>query len=191
MKNGQGKILNLFFQNPDEKYYVRQIARIIEQDLSKTRRSLLVLLNSKFLLDEYTDGNRYFKLNKNHPLLEEVKAILSKTLGIEAKIKELIDSLENTEAIEVALIYGSIAKKSESIDSDVDLLIIGDGINQSNLLKKVPAFELELNRKINYQVYSPDEFKRKVENRNPFITNILNEPHIIIKQSEWMKSLTD
>ncbi|MBU4421352.1 nucleotidyltransferase domain-containing protein [Candidatus Parcubacteria bacterium] len=177
LKNGKGKILHLFFKNPDREFYLREIARELKQEPGFFQAPLNALVKEGLLIDERKANLRFFKLNKNHPLYEEIKKIVSKTLGMEAKLKELAEGLEK---IEYAFIFGSIAKNQEYSESDIDLLLIGEA-NQDFLIEKIRPLEEDLNREVNYHIYSKEEIIKKLEENNDFITRIFNEPKIILK----------
>ena len=181
LKNGQGKILHLFFKDPDKEYFLREIARELGQEPGFFQASLDILVSDGLLVDERRANLRFFKLNKNHPLYEEIKRIISKTLGIEAKLKELVGSLEG---VECAFIFGSIAKSREYSKSDIDLLLIGEA-KEDPLIEKVKPIEEELKREVNYHIYSKEEFIKKVQEKNDFITRILSEPIIILKGTPY------
>jgi len=177
LKNGKGEILNLFFKDEEKEYFLREIARILQRDASATQRYLEALIDEGILKDERKGNLRFFKLNKNYPLYEEIKKIISKTLGLEYKVKRLI---ENLKQIEYAFIYGSIAKNEEYSESDIDLLLIGKA-DQDVLIKKINKLEEELGREINYQLFAKEQLIKKLKNKEPFFIRIFNEPIIILK----------
>lgn len=177
LKNGKGKILHLLFKDPDREYYLREIAEELKQEPGAIQYSLETLMKDGILIDERRANLRFFKLNKNHSLYEEIKKIISKTLGMEAKLKEFLSEFSG---IEYAFIFGSIAKSREYSESDIDLLLIGD-VDQNFLIEKIRPLEEELRREINYHIYSKEEVIKKLEKGNDFITRIFSESKIILK----------
>jgi uncharacterized protein len=177
LKNGTGKILQLFFQNPEKEYYFREIGKYLEQEPGSLQRYLDNLVNEGILIDEYRANLRYFRLNQKHFLYEELKSMVSKTIGMEAKLKKLI---EGTKGVEYAFIFGSIPKNQECGQSDIDVMLIGRA-DQDQLINKISLLEDELGREINYHVYSKEETIRKINENNDFLVRIFNEPKIILK----------
>lgn len=177
LKNVSGKILKLFFLDPDKEYYLRKIAAHLGQEPGVFQYNLDKLVKEGILADERKGNLRYFRLNKNYPLYEEIKKIVSKTLGIEAKLKELVSSFNG---IECAFIFGSIAKNTENSSSDIDLMLIGNA-DQDVLTNKITEAENELGREINYHLFGKDEITGKVKNKNDFLLNIFNNPIIKLK----------
>jgi len=177
LNKNQGQILNLFFKDPDKEYHLRGIARHLGKEPGYFQKAINNLVKAGILKDERKANLRFFKLNKGYPLYEEIKKIVSKTLGIEAKLKDLANSLKG---IKCAFIFGSIAKGKEYSESDIDLMLIGE-VDQDDLTKKVSQLENELNREINYHIISQQELVDKISNKNSFIGRILNEAKIILK----------
>ncbi len=177
LKNGKGEILNLFFKNPDGEYYLREIAKNLNKEPAHYQRHLDSLVKDGILQDERKGNLRFFKLNKNHPIYKELKSIISKTMGAEGRIKEIVNSLDGVEA---AFIFGSMAKGNENILSDVDLMLIGS-VDQDKLIEMVSKTEAALGREINYHIFTKKEILKKINTGDGFFINIFSEPKIILK----------
>jgi len=141
LKNNQGKILQIFFDDPQKEYYLREIAKILKKEPGHYQRYLDELVEDGILRDERRVKMRFFKLNKDYPLYEELKSMVSKTVGLEKQLKNLVNQL----SVSQAFIFGSFASGQEKAASDVDLLLIG-GVDQDLLTAKISALEEELGR---------------------------------------------
>ena len=118
----RSKVLNLFFMNPKNKYYLRQIESITKLSISSIQNEVKNLLQLN-ILSTYKDGNRcYFELNNNHYLYNELKSIIIKTSGIAETLKRLLE--DKNKDIKFAFIYGSYAKGTETITSDIDITLV-------------------------------------------------------------------
>lgn len=177
LKNSKGEILKLFFQDPDCEYYWREISKKLNQEPGSFQTAIKYLVKEGILKDERRANLRYFRLNKEYPLYEEIKKIVSKTVGLEAKLKELI---QNFNTVEYAFVFGSIAKDQEYGGSDIDLMLIGEA-DQDDLINKINPIEEELKRQINFHIYSKEEIIRKLKESNDFITRVFNEPKISLR----------
>jgi len=178
LKNSKGDILNLFFQDTEKEYYLREIAKLLDKEPSSVQQALEYLIKEKILLDERKGNLRFFKLNKNHPLYEEIKRILRKTLGLEAQLKELVAKLPD---IESAFIFGSFAKGREYGGSDIDLMLIGQA-DEDKLIEEIKPIEEKLKREINYQVFTKSEIKNHLlSGKDGFIALVFQEPKILLK----------
>ncbi len=181
LKRGEGEIIQLFLKNPEKEYYFREIAKNLNKEPSHYQKYLDNLVEDKILLDERRGNMRFFKLNKDHPLYEEIKSIVSKTIGLEAEIKKLVDNLNN---VEYAFIFGSIAKGLENVNSDVDLILIGS-IDQNSLTAMISSAEKKISREINYHIYSSREIIKKLKEKDEFISNIFSSPIIKLKGNPY------
>ncbi len=177
LKNGGGEILKLFFKDTEKEYYFREISKILNKEPSYYQKYLDRLVEDRILLDNRRGNMRFFRLNKEHPLYEEIKSIVSKTVGLENELKEMVDKLCG---VECAFIFGSIAKGKENSNSDVDLMLIGD-VDQNIFTPLLSSVESKISREINYHIYSREEIIKKIKERDSFISNIFLSPIIKLK----------
>ena len=173
-------LLTLFFTNPSQKYYLRELERILGYSAGSIRRELLKFQKDSLFNTEKVGNLLYYSLNTKHPLFKELKSIVSKTAGIEGSLKRILSSVKQ---IEIAFIYGSFAAKKEKPSSDIDLMIIGDP-NISSLNEKIASLETRLKREINLTVYSLEEYKAKRKAKRGFITELLKNPKIMLIDEE-------
>jgi predicted nucleotidyltransferase len=165
------ELLNLYFTNPEKKYYLRELERILDFSVGNIRRELIQLKNTGLFLVENKGNLTYYYLNKSYPLLPEIKSIILKTAGAPGELKE---SLKKVEGVECAFIYGSFAKGGEKESSDIDLLIIGK-IDEGKLIDKIKILEKKLQREINLTLYEKSDFIKKKKEGNPFILEVIKE----------------
>lgn len=162
-------ILKKFLSNPDEKYYVRQLAVILDSSVGTIHRELIKFEKSGILKSENVGNLRFFYINKRNPLFAELKQMVFKTEGVKGRMEI---ELERVKGIKAAFLYGSFAKEEERGDSDIDLFLVGD-IDENELIPKISVLEGEFNREINYTVYTPEELKKEKKNKNSFILEVL------------------
>src|SRR4030065_1392410 len=116
------ELFRLYFTNPDQEYYLRELERILRAPVSMIRKELTRLEEDGLFLSRKKGNLTYYLLNQSYPLFEELKSIVFKTIGIQGLLREMLGKMKG---IEVALIYGSFAKREESAQSDIDLLVVG------------------------------------------------------------------
>jgi len=122
----------------------------------------------------------YYRLNTTHPLFEELKSIVSKTVGVEGSLRKELSSVKG---IKTAFIYGSFAAKREKSGSDIDLMIIGNP-DSSVLNEKIAGLEKKLQREINVTTYSPEEYKYRRKAKSGFILDVVKNPKILLAGAE-------
>lgn len=169
-------LLTLYFTNPDKKYYLRELERILNHSVANIRRELINLESTGLFRSENKGNQVYYYLNQSYLLFDELKSIIFKTLGI---VRLLHDVLIKFKDIRHAFIYGSFAKGEQREDSDIDLMIIGQ-VNEDELIDKLNNLEKRLQREINYTIYNKEEFNQKKEKGNSFILDIIQGDKIIL-----------
>lgn len=174
-------ILALFLTHPNEEFYQSHIAESSGCALIQTQRALK-RLEETGLINKIKSGNRsYYKANQQHPAFEDIKKALYKTVLFGDLLKEALAPIKNK--IQLSFIYGSLARGTESSESDIDLFIIGD-LGIRDIAGILSAVGDELGREINPVVYSEKEFKKKIKEGNPFIQEVLNNPKIWLNGEE-------
>jgi len=173
-------LFQLYFTNPEDSYYLRELERIFDIPVSILRKELMRLEEEGVFISEKKGNLLYYRLNQVYPLFEELKNIVRKTIGIEGLLK---DAIYDIEGIAAAFIYGSFAKGKEKAKSDVDLCIIGS-IDEDRLISKINAIERSIKREINYTLFTMGEFKKKKKSKDGFILDLIDSKKIMLKGKE-------
>ena len=171
------KLMLYFFANSEVSLYVREIAQILDIDAGNLSRELSRLERMGVFTSKTRGNQKYYSINKAYSLYSELRSIVFKTIGIEGGLRSIWNGLEG---ISCAFIYGSFAEGKEHPESDIDLLVVGK-IDEDRLIKRIDAFEKELGREINYNIYPPLEFKRRIKKRDSFIANVVKRKKIMLQ----------
>ena len=116
------KVFRLYFSQANRRYYLRELERLLDEPVGNIRRELLRWSKAGLFLRDKVGNLTYYLLNTSFPLYEELKAIVSKTIG-KYILKE---GLKTIRSIGVAIIYGSVASGEDTGNSDIDILLIGN-----------------------------------------------------------------
>jgi predicted nucleotidyltransferase len=81
------------------------------------------------------------------------------------------------------LIYGSVAKRIDTSESDVDLLIVADELTLEEVYTALSTAEQVLDRKVNPTLYTSEEFNRRRARGHSFLKRVLEGPVIILSGS--------
>ena len=171
------KLMLYFFANSEVSLYVREIAQILDIDAGNLSKELFRLEKMGVFTSKMRGNQKYYSINKAYSLYSELRSIVFKTIGIEGGLRSILNSLEG---VSCAFIYGSFAEGKEHPESDIDLLVVGK-TDEDKFIKRIDAFEKELGREINYNIYPPLEFKRRIEKNDSFITNVVKRKKIMLK----------
>ena len=102
---------------------------------------------------------------------------MRKTCGLPAQIKAALS--EHAGRIRFATLYGSMAKGLNHAGSDVDLLLVGDLSLEQALAAIVPV-EARIGREISVRIYSAQDFRKRREQGESFLANVLAGPHTVL-----------
>ena len=122
----RAKLLNLFFGNSDKSFYVREITRVIEEQINSVRRELLNLESIGVIKNETYDNKVYYSANMKHPYAHALVEIFSKKVDV-SKDKDVRQGTwdEFTKPIRKYLSALMLTNR-EPGQEGVDLLIVGD-----------------------------------------------------------------
>jgi predicted nucleotidyltransferase len=170
-------ILALLFGHTDESFYLRQITRITGIGMGSVQRELKALVAARIIKQKPKGRQVYFQANPDNPVFNELKSLIIKTVGIGDLLRAALAPL--AERIDLAFIYGSIARGSERKISDVDVLIIGN-VSFSEIVSVLSQTQETLNREINPTVYPRDEFILKAHAGHHFVKTVLDGEKIFL-----------
>jgi len=171
------KLLTYSFTHPDEQYYVRELASLIDDDPGNLSRELRKIEEEGIFISSKKGNVKFYSLNRHHPLFNELKAIIFKTEGVEGSIRNLVSGYKG---ISLAFIHGSYAKNKEKSSSDIDLIVVGT-FSVNKFTSEVRKLESKLNREINFTHYDIKEFTKKRKKKDDFLDIVLKDKMIILK----------
>jgi uncharacterized protein len=171
------KVLGLLYGHPDETFHLRHVARRTGQALGAVQRELAQLTAVGILEREQLGNQAHFRANPRCPIYAELKALVTKTIGAAAVLREAL--LPLGERIRLAFLFGSLARGEQRRESDIDVIVVGD-LSFDELSQAVTLAERRLARPVNPMLYSPAEFERKRVEGNHFLTRVLDEPKIML-----------
>ncbi len=169
-------ILRLFFTHPENRYYVRQIARELRRDISGIKRELDNLEKAGLLVSEKVGNLRYYAVNKSSAIYSEIKGIIRKTVGAQATLSA---SLVNLSGLRQAWLYSTNSHPPGEGLGAILLLIVG-GVDLTELNETITRLEAELGREINYTVFDEGEFQRRRAEADPFLTELLGGRNVLL-----------
>ncbi len=175
----RAEIFRLLFDGRKQELHIRAIERRSTASFASIRQELKKISRLE-LVSSRRDGNRlYFKANALHPLYPALLELVSKTVGFTALLQEALDVPE----IQLAFVFGSLARNEERARSDIDLLVIGDtGLRKLSSL--LSGLESKIGREINPHTYSKDEFRERKIAEDHFVLKVLKDSKIFIIGTE-------
>jgi predicted nucleotidyltransferase len=171
------RVLGLLLLQPDESLHGREIARRTGLPAGTLTRELKRLAGVGLLTQEKRGNQTLYRANRASPIFAELSGILRKTSGLADMVAEALASL--SDEIDVAFIFGSVARGAESAGSDIDLLVIGS-VDFGAIVEALHAAQQQLAREINPKVFSVRQWKSKLREQSSFMTDVLLKPKILL-----------
>lgn len=172
------RVLGLMLLHPEATYHVREIARQTNTKAGTLHKELSRLAEVGLLTRKKMGNQLHYAANRQCPIFQELASILRKTSGLADVVLDALASLEGK--ISVALIFGSLARGEERSGSDVDVLIIGS-LGFAEAVKALHPQQEKIGREINPVVMSPEEYRRKKNEGEGFVREILANEKIFLK----------
>ena len=174
------QLLSHFLLHPEARDHIRALASEVGAQYSAVWKELNNLEEAGLLQSEAVGGSKIFTLNSQFPIIPELRNILLKTVGAGDLVRE---SLKDLEGIEVTFIFGSFAEGEPDVDSDLDIMLIGD-LDVAQVTPAIDEMEKMLARDVNYVLFTQEEWKSRLEDGDPFVTNVRNEPRVMLIGSQ-------
>ena len=172
----RSKIIATLFMSPGISYNAFELAQRLGESYSAVWKELVHLEKNGFLSCEHKGNSKVYQVNPDCPIAPELRQIVLKTEGVGRVIRDRISGLGEVKA---AFIFGSYASGEADAHSDLDLMLIGN-VELPRFSPLISQLENELNRPVNYVIYSEDEWKVKSESDDPFVHNVLQSPKVMI-----------
>jgi len=171
------RVLSVLMLNPGERWHLRSLVRRVGMAQGSVQREVERLAGAEVLLREQ-DGNRvYYRINEACPFYPELRGLILKTCGLVDVLKRALEPLAKT--IEVAFVYGSVAKGDERAASDIDVMVVG-AAEFGEVVQALSPTQEELSREVNPSVYDAEEVRRRLAEDDPFIREVWESPKLYL-----------
>ena len=177
----RGQILAATLTRPEKQWYLSELAAFLQTRPSSLQREVDALSKAG-ILEQWRDGRRvYLRADQRSPVFPDLKSLFEKTAGLIPVLQQALEPLGDR--VEIAFLYGSMARSEEGSASDVDLMVVGE-LGLADLVPKLRSAEAILGRPVNPTVFSVEEFERKARSQDHFLTTVLRGAKQFVKGGE-------
>lgn len=173
------KILRLLFGQPERSYTISELIDLAGSGSGAVQREVERLHASGLLKADSVGRQKRYRANPDSPIYSELYSLVTKTFGPADRLRETLDS--TGDEIALAILYGSVAKGTDRADSDMDVLLVSDGLSLEEVFRLLSPVEAELGRNINPTLYTRSEFRKRLQSDNPFLRRVLAGKHTVLK----------
>ena len=171
----RGAVLAVLYGHAGESYYLRQLARMTGITLGPVQRELRQLVDAGLVTKRIQGTQTLFTANASSPIFAEMRSIVAKTVGMHDVLLTALSPLKSK--IDLAFVYGSVARSGETAQSDIDLMVVGTA-RFADVVERIADAQKTLNRGINPTVYTAKEFSSKL--RGNFLKTVLGGKKLFI-----------
>lgn len=171
------RVLGLLLLRPDESLHGREIARRTGLPAGTLTRELKRLAEAGLLKQEKRGNQVLYSANRASPIFAELAGILRKTSGLADVVAEALAPL--SDQIDAAFIFGSVARATETMGSDIDLLIVGS-VDFGAVIDALHPAQAQLAREINPKVFSASEWRTMLKKKSPFVMDVMTNSKIFV-----------
>lgn len=169
----QQRVLALLYGQPQRSFYLNEIVRYADMGRGAITRELNKFCMAELISTTQKGNQKHYQANADNPVFKELRGIVVKTFGVADVIRRTLAGVPMHEAF----IYGSIAKRTDTASSDIDVMIIADDLTYADVVSRLDVAEAELQRKINPTIYSMEEFDKRQKDSS-FVKRVLSQPQI-------------
>ncbi|MEK7556544.1 MAG: winged helix-turn-helix domain-containing protein [Patescibacteria group bacterium] len=165
------KVITLFTTGVKRPYYVREIARIVNERLNAVRRELEILRKVGMLSTREDKHRKYYLLNANFVIAPELASIMQKVgPGIQ---DVLFKDVERLGDVKYLCLSGYFTGTTQS---PTDMLVIGS-VSEPRLQQFVDRLEEHLGREVSYTPMTESEYKYRRNFKDLFLRQIFEAPY--------------
>ena len=173
----QQRVLALLFGAPDRSFYLNEIVRLSGAGNGAVHRELARLQGCGLVTAGLIGNQKHYQVNPAAPIYNEIRGIVLKTFGVVDVLRTMLQPFASS--IDVAFVYGSVAKGTDKASSDIDVLIVSETISYPKLLEAIGVVT-GLGRAVNPSIYKRVEFEKKAAEEGGFLARVLEEPKLFL-----------
>lgn len=165
------KLLSTFLLHPENEYFIRELTRLLGEQINSIRRELENLRRIGLVKSRHRNRKKYYHVDTTFPLYADLRNIFSREVQTE---NPLVASLKNLPGIQLIVLAGLFT----GTESKVDLLIVGTLRREvlEALLLQEPSF-----KNVKYSIFSEADFLYRLSLKDRFILEIVQDPrHVIV-----------
>ena len=170
------RVLAVLFGAPDRSFYATEVIALAQSGSGAVQRELAGLSEAGLLTVTRQGNQKHYQANASAPVFAELRGLVLKTVGLADALRAGLAPLAGQ--IDLAFVYGSVARQQDTAQSDVDLMVVSSSLGYGELFGALEGATVALGRKVNPTLYAPAEWDKRIAQDSAFITRVLQQPKI-------------
>jgi predicted nucleotidyltransferase len=176
------RVLGILYGQPERSFYANELIKLAVSGSGAVQRELATLTRSGLVSMKQVGNQKHYQANANSPIFTELRGIIQKTVGLADPLRQALQAM--SDQIIAAFVYGSVAKKTDTASSDIDLMVIADDLSYGALFTALEEAGVILGRPVNPTILSLDEFHNRITKQESFLTRVMEQPKLWILGEE-------
>lgn len=172
----QQRVLGFLFGQPERSFYATELINLAGVGSGAVQRELARLAQSGLVTVKPVGNQKHYQANPASPIYEELCGLVRKTVGLAEPLRAALAPL--APQIKAAFVYGSIAKKEDTVSSDIDLMLVSDTLTFGEAILALQAATKLLGREINPNVFTRQDFAKRLKEGRSFVSRVMAQPKI-------------
>ena len=173
---GRQRVLAVLFGNPGRSFYANEVIALAQSGTGAVQRELAALSGAGLLTVTKQGNQKHYQANADAPVFAELRGLVLKTMGLADVLRVALAPL--APQIDLAFVYGSVAKQQDTAHSDIDVMIVSANLGYADVFGALEGATTTLGRKVNPTLYAPAEIAKRISQDNAFVTRVLQQPKI-------------
>lgn len=176
------RVLGLLFGQPSRSFYATELIGLAGSGSGAVQRELAALSQSGLVTVKAVGNQKHYQANPESPIFMELCGIAQKTVGLAEPLQLALAPL--APKIMAALVYGSVAKQTDTASSDIDLMLLSDELSYGDVFGALDAVSGVLGRTVNPTILTRKEFAKRLKAQESFLSRVLEQPKVWIVGGE-------
>lgn len=172
----QQRVLAVLFGNHSRNFYGNELIALASSGSGAVQRELMQLAHAGLVTVTRIGNQKHYQANASAPVFEELRSLVLKTSGLVDVLRSALAPLAGQ--IQFAFVFGSVAKATDTVTSDIDILVVSDTLAYGELFAALEPATNRLQRTVNPTLHSRSEFDSRLRAGNAFIKRVLAQPKL-------------
>ena len=170
----QQRVLGLLFGQPDRSFYASELIGLAGMGSGAVQRELARLAAAGLVTVRSIGSQKHYQADAGSPIFAELHGIVQKTFGLAGPLRAALAPVAGQ--ISAAFVYGSVAKKTDTAASDVDLMVVSDRLTYADLFAALEQASATIGRAVNPTIVTRRDLLERLKTKESFMTRVLAQP---------------
>ncbi len=172
------RLLGLLYGQPDRSFQSAEIIRLAGSGTGAAHRVLTRLASAGLVTVTRSGNQKHYRANRASPVFRELRGLVVKTVGVVDALRRALEP--KARQVNLAFVYGSIARGADKAGSDIDLMVVSDKLGHADLFELLQSAEKVLARRINPTVMSRREWEARRAVPGSFAARVAAAPRLLV-----------